>query len=138
MADKEKPGAKRHTPESATPLFYNPEAYTEELTQGFISEYINAYIARRLIGNRFLVHIAILFTTTPFFLQQTYFTWSKNLALAFALLLFYYRKSQSKFLTSILIFLGFFAHPMFLIYMVALLGFGWVIYLILKFLKITT
>ena len=85
------------------------------------------YIARRLIGNRFIVHIAILFTTTPFFLQQTYFTWSKNLALAFALLLFYYRKSQSKFLTSILIFLGFFAHPMFLIYMVALLGFGWVI-----------
>ena len=85
------------------------------------------YIARRLIGNRFIVHIAILFTTTPFFLQQTYFTWSKNLALAFALLLFYYRKSQSKFLTSILIFLGFFSHPMFLIYMVALLGFGWVI-----------
>jgi len=85
------------------------------------------YIARRLIGNRFIVHIAILFTTTPFFLQQTYFTWSKNFALAFALLLFYFRKSQSKFLTSILIFLGFFAHPMFLIYMVALLGFGWVI-----------
>jgi hypothetical protein len=85
------------------------------------------YLARRLIGNRFILHITILFTTTPFFLQQTYFTWSKNLALAFALLLFYYRKSQSKFLTSILIFLGFFAHPMFLIYMVALLVFGWLI-----------
>jgi predicted transcriptional regulator len=49
MADKKKPGAKRHTPEGATPLFYNPEAYIEELTQGFISEYINSYMVRRLI-----------------------------------------------------------------------------------------
>lgn len=49
MADKKKPGAKRPTPESASLLFYNPEAYTEELTQGFISEYINSYIVRRLI-----------------------------------------------------------------------------------------
>ena len=49
MADKKKPGAKRHTPESATPLFYNAEAYTEELTQGFISEYIDPFMVRRLI-----------------------------------------------------------------------------------------
>jgi hypothetical protein len=49
MADKKKPGAKRSRPESATPLFYNPEAYTEELTQGFISEYINSYMVRRII-----------------------------------------------------------------------------------------
>ena len=54
MADKKKPGAKkpgakRRTPESATPLFYNAEAYTKELTQGFISEYINSFIVRRLI-----------------------------------------------------------------------------------------
>ena len=54
MADKEepgakKPGAKRRTPESATPLFYNAEAYTKELTQGFISEYINSFIVRRII-----------------------------------------------------------------------------------------
>ena len=49
MADKNKPGAKRHTPEGATPLFYNPEAYIEELTQGFISEYINSFIVRRII-----------------------------------------------------------------------------------------
>lgn len=49
MADKNKPGAKRHTPESASPLFYNPEAYTEELTQGFINENIDSFIARRLI-----------------------------------------------------------------------------------------
>jgi len=49
MADKEEPGAKRRTPESATPLFYNAEAYTKELTQGFISEYINSFIVRRII-----------------------------------------------------------------------------------------
>ena len=54
MADKKKPGAKkpgakRRTPESATPLFYNAEAYTKELTQGFISEYINSFIVRRII-----------------------------------------------------------------------------------------
>jgi hypothetical protein len=57
MADKssakkpgaKKPGAKRRTPESDTPLFYNAEAYTKELTQGFISEYINSFIVRRII-----------------------------------------------------------------------------------------
>jgi len=54
MADKKKPGAKkpgakRHTSESASPLFYNHEAYTEELTQGFISEYIDSFMVRRLI-----------------------------------------------------------------------------------------
>ena len=49
MTDKEEPGAKRRTPESATPLFYNAEAYTKELTQGFISEYINSFIVRRII-----------------------------------------------------------------------------------------
>jgi hypothetical protein len=49
MADKKKPGAKRSTPESDTPLFYNPEAYIEELTQSFISEYIDSFMVRRLV-----------------------------------------------------------------------------------------
>jgi hypothetical protein len=49
MDGKKNPGAKRPTPESASLLFYNPEAYTEELTQGFVNEYINSYIVRRLI-----------------------------------------------------------------------------------------
>jgi hypothetical protein len=49
MADEKKPGAKRHRPESATSLFYNPEAYTSELTQRFITENINSFIQGRLI-----------------------------------------------------------------------------------------
>ena len=49
MADNKKPGAKRHTSESASPLFYKPQAYTEELTQGFINENIDSFMVRRLI-----------------------------------------------------------------------------------------
>lgn len=57
--------------------------------------------------------------TTPFILNQTYFTWSKNLVVAFAILMFQYRRERNFLAKSIFVVVGFFVHPMILIFVVA-------------------
>jgi len=78
------------------------------------------YAARRFLTNVNLKLVSLLFATSPFLLQQTYFTWSKNLAAAFAILLFVYRKDLHLILTGSLIFTGYFFHPMFIIYVIGI------------------